>query len=598
MNNITLKAIGEIDFLNNHFLIPYYQRGYRWTDKEVTDLLNDINEFQNKRNKEEGEFYCLQPIVVIEKNGHWEVIDGQQRLTTIFILLTYLKDAREINFSSSDLYTIEYETREKEGISSKEFLNNLNSIAEIDKTNSDFYHMSWAYLTIKKWFEDNKINKGKFLSVLLDTQKINDIDLENNIRFIWYEVTEEINNPIEIFTRLNMGKIPLTNAELVKALFFVTDKNDGDKKRHQLQMGFGWDQIENALQNKNLWYFLTSSDYKGSNHIELIFDIIAKKYADLTSIDNKHSNDKLYTFYVFNELIQSKLLPENQSNTSEITKEFLWDEIKTYYSQFIDFYNDITYYHLIGYLINSKQIKDKKTTIADIVNLAKSTTKKDFEFALREKIASSFQNDLEELSYDETYDEMHNALLLFNVLITMNSRYNKFPFEKFKEENWSLEHIHAQNSEDLKKDSQRRIVLEEQKKYFENKNEDFYTRIEQLLEMDKVNESQFANLQKLLYEEFTNGEEVIHSIQNMALLSTKDNSSLNNSIFPIKKDKIKELDEKGSFIPIGTKNVFLKYYSKDVEQNVSWNIEDQNAYFDELKKILKDYLPKTANNEN
>lgn len=598
MNNITLKAIGEMDFLNNHFLIPYYQRGYRWTDKEVTDLLNDINEFQNKRNKEEGEFYCLQPIVVIEKNGHWEVIDGQQRLTTIFILLTYLKDAREINFSSSDLYTIEYKTREKEGISSKEFLNNLNSIAEIDKTNSDFYHMSWAYLTIKKWFEANKINKGKFLSVLLDTQKINDIDLENNIRFIWYEVTEEINNPIEIFTRLNMGKIPLTNAELVKALFFVTDKNDGDKKRYQLQMGFEWDQIENALQNKNLWYFLTFSDYKGSNHIELIFDIIAKKYAHLTSIDNKHSNDKLYTFYVFNELIQLKLLPENQCNTSEITKEFLWDEIKTYYSQFIDFYNDITYYHLIGYLINSKQIKDKKTAIADIVNLAKSTTKKDFEVALREKIASSFQYDLSELSYDETYDEMHNALLLFNVLITMNSRYNKFPFEKFKEENWSLEHIHAQNSEDLKKDSQRRIVLEEQKKYFENKNEDFYTRIEQLLEMDKVNESQFANLQKLLYEEFTNGEEVIHSIQNMALLTTKDNSSLNNSIFPIKKDKIKELDEKGSFIPIGTKNVFLKYYSKDVEQNVSWNIEDQNAYFDELKKILKDYLPKTANNEN
>ena len=72
-NTITLKAIGEKDFLNNHFFIPYYQRGYRWTDKEVTDLLKDIYEFQSKRNKEEGEFYCLQPIVVINKNGIWEV---------------------------------------------------------------------------------------------------------------------------------------------------------------------------------------------------------------------------------------------------------------------------------------------------------------------------------------------------------------------------------------------------------------------------------------------------------------------------------------------------------------------------------------------
>lgn len=599
MNHITLKAIGEVDFLNNHFLIPYYQRGYRWTDKEVTDLLEDINEFQNKRNKEDGEFYCLQPIVVIKRNGHWEVIDGQQRLTTIFILLTYLKDAREINFSSSDLYTIEYETRENEGISSKEFLNNLNSISEIDKTNSDFYHMSWAYLTIKKWFEVNKINKGKFLSILLDTKKTNDVDLENNIRFIWYEVTEEINNPIEIFTRLNMGKIPLTNAELVKALFFITDKNDGDKKRHQLKMGFEWDQIENELQNKNLWYFLTAKPYKGSNHIELIFDIIAKKHAHLTEINSRHSSDKLYTFYIFNELILSKLLPENQSVSSEITKVYLWDEIKSYYRQFIDFYNDTTYYHLIGFLINSKQIKDKKqTTIAEIVDLAASTTKNDFKIALRSEIASKFEYDLRELSYDATYDEMHNALLLFNVLITMNSKYNKFPFEKFKEENWSLEHIHAQNSEDLKKDSQRRIVLEEQRKYFENKNLDFYNKIEQLLAMAKVNESQFANLQKQLYEEFTNGEVVEHSIQNMALLSSKDNSSLNNSIFPIKKDKIKELDEKGSFIPIGTKNVFLKYYSKDVEQNVSWNVEDQSAYLNEIEKILNEYLPKTTDNEN
>lgn len=55
-NSITLKAIGEDDFLNNHFFIPSYQRGYRWTNKEVTDLLNDILEFQNKKKKKKGNF--------------------------------------------------------------------------------------------------------------------------------------------------------------------------------------------------------------------------------------------------------------------------------------------------------------------------------------------------------------------------------------------------------------------------------------------------------------------------------------------------------------------------------------------------------------
>lgn len=592
-NTITLKAIGEKDFLNNHFFIPYYQRGYRWTDKEVTDLLNDIYEFQNKRNKEEGEFYCLQPIVVINKKGVWEVIDGQQRLTTIFILLTYLKEAREINFSSSDLYTIEYETREKEGVSSKQFLDNLNTVTEIDKTNADFYHMSWAYLTIKKWFVDKQINKGRFLNALLDTKKENDIDPENNIRFIWYEVTEETDNPIEIFTRLNMGKIALTNAELVKALFFITDKNENDKKRYQLQMGFEWDQMENALQNKNFWRFLTSKSYKGSNHIELIFDIIAMKYANITSIDNKYANDKLYTFYVFNELIQSKLVPQNEVNSSEKTKDFLWDEIKSYYRQFIDFYNDNDYYHLIGYLINSNQ----NNAIDEIVYLAKSNTKDDFKTALHHKIASQFTMELSELSYDESYQETKNALFLFNVITSMNSKYTKFPFEIFTEENWSLEHIHAQNSEDLKNDAQRRLVLEEQKKYFEYKNVEFHKKIEQLLSPSTINEFHFSDFQNLIFNEYTNGN-IEHSIQNMALLRSTDNSSLNNSIFPIKKDKIKELDEKGSFIPIGTKNVFLKYYSKNSEQSVQWNIEDQEAYFNALHNILKDYLPKALNHEN
>jgi hypothetical protein len=77
----------------------------------------------------------------------------------------------------------------------------------------------------------------------------------------------------------------------------------------------------------------------------------------------------------------------------------------------------------------------------------------------------------------------------------------------------------------------------------------------------------------------------------MALLSTEDNSALNNNIFPIKRDKIIELDEKGSFIPICTKNVFLKYYSKDVTQNSEWTKKDRDAYLKEIKRKLKEFLP-------
>ena len=147
-----LKLIPVDNLLDKNFFIPSYQRGYRWNEREVTDLLEDILEFQNK-DKEKGEFYCLQPIVVSEKeNKSWEVIDGQQRLTTLCILLSYLEEARKIMFSSFEKFSISYETREKEDYSSKKFLEEILNIEEENNKNIDFYHISKAYLTIKKWF--------------------------------------------------------------------------------------------------------------------------------------------------------------------------------------------------------------------------------------------------------------------------------------------------------------------------------------------------------------------------------------------------------------------------------------------------------------
>jgi hypothetical protein len=176
----------------------------------------------------------------------------------------------------------------------------------------------------------------------------------------------------------------------------------------------------------------------------------------------------------------------------------------------------------------------------------------------------------------------------------MNSKYTKFPFERYVKEKWSLEHIHAQNSEDLKTEKQRRLLLEEQKIYFENLNEKgIINQINEILQEDKINIDEFTGLQDEIFKIFTDNDEVyIHTIENMALLTTQDNSALNNNIFPIKRDKIIELDEKGSFIPICTKNVFLKYYSKDVTQNSKWTKIDRKAYKENLIKTLEKYLPK------
>ena len=159
-NTIKETAVGKL--LGMNFSIPGYQRGYRWTEQQVNDLLNDINEFEPKN----GSWYCLQPLVVMKKKDEkWEVIDGQQRLTTIYLILACL--------GVTDKYTIEYETRE----GSEGFLKDISKKIEDEaQSNIDFFYMHKAYKTISKFFEEKK-NQEDFKNKLL-----------NNVKFIWYDV--------------------------------------------------------------------------------------------------------------------------------------------------------------------------------------------------------------------------------------------------------------------------------------------------------------------------------------------------------------------------------------------------------------------------
>lgn len=559
---IALKSIYEI--LDKKFVIPSYQRGYRWGTEQVKDLLEDILEFANKK-KDDKEFYCLQPVVVKKDNeGKYRVVDGQQRLTSLFLILKYFESLLEEDYYVEDIYSISYETRKD----SEAFLKEIRKLKKLDRTNIDFYYMSNSYVIIEDWFKESikekRTTKRKFLEVLIDsdikTEMLENqekkVDHANNIRVIWYEIQD--GNEIDIFTRLNSGKIPLTPSELIKALFLLDKKEENEK----LLLASQWDDIEYKLQDENFFAFINKYEYKKATRIEFIFDLIADKKK--VEIDNLRKEDRLRSFYIFNELIQESHID-------------FWDEVKTYFRVFEELYNHNIYYHLVGFLVNTE------VKIEFIVNAFKENSKDVFLKNLRNKIQTLLDfkdKELQELTYGEDSQLISNILFLFNILVTIEANYSRYPFDRHKSEKWSLEHIHAQNSQDIDENDKKEL-LKIQKSYI--RDDESKQKVENL-EKSSLDEA-LREISKIFGDDSS-----IHTIDNLALLSKEDNSSLNHSVFPIKRDRIKQLNKEGSFIPLGTKNIFLKYYSNNVKEAMKWSKEDKKAYLEVLKETLRDYI--------
>ena len=156
--------------------------------------------------------------------------------------------------------------------------------------NIDFFFIANAYMTIEEWFEEKQQNGKDLLGLIMSIYtKLNEV-----VQVIWYE-PEGISG-VELFTRLNIGRIPLTNSELVRALFLSRNSDLTEEK--QLAIASEWDRIEKELHDPGLWAFLTnaaSSEYP--NRIELLFDMMA---------DGFKKRDKYMTFFFFDERIEAE----------------------------------------------------------------------------------------------------------------------------------------------------------------------------------------------------------------------------------------------------------------------------------------------------
>ena len=214
-----------------------------------------------------------------------------------------------------------------------------------------------------------------------------------------------------------------------------------------------------------------------------------------------------------------------------------------------------------------------------------------------------------ELSYEKTtdYARISKLLLLFNVeSVRQNGEQTHwFPFEKFKFQktgkvSWSLEHIHAQQSEGMQKQDDWKEWLRlhipsivslgdgNDELIDEMKSASDEDRLERL-ERQEFEDIQQKVIQKLSAQGNT---EYMHSIANLALLNMSDNAALNNSTFDVKRNAIIEMDKKGQYIPFCTKMVFLKYYTPSASNQLHfWGQPDRIAYIKAINSTLKNYLP-------
>lgn len=561
----TPKGILEI---KGTFFVPDYQRGYRWGKNEVELLLDDIR----KNAEMPMQNYYLQPIVVKTiSEGYYELVDGQQRLTTLYLILKYLHKHLP---SASLQYEITYETRQE----THDYLLNINLSERED--NIDFFFIANAFETIQQWFEKKQEGSNDLLGLCIEFYQ----QLNKNVKVIWYEPEDDVSG-VELFTRLNIGRIPLTNSELIRALFL--SRNSGLTDERQQEIAAEWNLIEKELHTPSFWAFLTnyySTEYP--NRIELVFDMMA---------GGRKTKDKYSTFFFFNQQIDER-----------VNKTDVWNSIIAYYEHLKEWYNNRDIYHKVGYLVTLNQ-----ENLRRMLNETKAMKKTDLNNYIDQKIKESLEHivSLEDLNYHDNYKDIHNVLLLFNIISILNNddASLRFPFEKYKANGnkWSLEHIHAQNAEILNTSEKRKEWLRLHQEIIAQKDEEkakeLLGRIRDAMNSDVVSRDMFTILQREIFDLLSDGMsgEYVDSLSNMALLNCPDNAALNNSVFEVKRQQIIRMDQKGHFIPYCTRMVFLKYYNSDINTRLhSWDENDRNAYLTAIKGTLKPFLNINDNDHN
>jgi hypothetical protein len=264
----------EEAFRECFYVVPDYQREYVWTDKEVHQLLEDINEQIDAGSERE---YFIGTVLVspTDQKGHYEVIDGQQRLTTFFLLLCALKhlfQGESQRQTIGGLISVSYPDRDGETRTSLKleprYENAGEVMAKLVELDADpqavrsgiqasgipsfgsLENLVNAYGTLYRYLKDNYD----------DTSKLKKYwgYLAYNVVFI--QISTDVSSALKIFETINERGVGLNPMDLLKNLLFTQVK-----QTQFTQLKDEWKKITKPLEKEKekplrfLRYFLMAN---------------------------------------------------------------------------------------------------------------------------------------------------------------------------------------------------------------------------------------------------------------------------------------------------------------------------------------------------
>lgn len=612
----SVKEVFQTRLGDFKYRIPDYQRGYKWTEENVLALLNDVKGFEQVN---DSQFYCLQNITITHIKGekYYNVIDGQQRLTTLFILLCYL------DHSSIVSGKLEYAIREN----TEKFLQSdvLKRECWLDDYNSkpkhqDEYYILKAAKAIKSWFEPKERTKEEVEN--LKTTFSN--KLLNNTKLI---VNEVDGNEHQTFSNLNGVKVPLDAADLIRAMLITYSVREGKENvnidPYRARMGAEIDSIDRQWSSEDVRryfiQFLPDRLYRNSK--QLRFDI------------SEHPINLLYLLFLLS--IQGS----QEVVSLDVFEKYLkaggktFEAIKDFHNDLMDWYSDVNIYHYVGFLFFN--FKDQsvesfgKVSFKNLYKLWKRNYRKTtFLVQVKQIITSLLLPKLteEEVAKGDTPDgtfvksiefnfdtnwyespQLPPVLILNDIIISERSKsISRIPPAFLRINDEDKEHISCQTpgKDDIENKERwlEDIRLLKGFKVSEEKKEDFLLNIKNLENkinsVDKITE----NVKQEIISSLT--QFGLNSIGNIVLLNGSVNKGYHNSPFIDKRrailnnyfnekpDKNRSTSSKNKYIRPFTLRTFLLNLNSGeyaAEKN-AWTLEDIQRNADQIANVMSEFI--------